>query len=187
MRARRAGRGVVMLTTRLMSTVESRGEACGAVRGKPSRMKEVAGEEECGEGAVGGGYGSTKEVAERGSDMDVEERRKGDARGRDRRPRVESSWWIRRSMRVSGTRLPDFITASALMPGTHVLVEVGVVVGLRALLLHSPSGVLARTFSRSRSPELMADSWGNFSKSRFVCVPLPTPGAPTRMIRAARE
>ena len=32
----------------------------------------------------------------------------------------------------------------------------------------------------------MADSCGNRCMSRSACVPLPTPGAPTRITRAAR-
>lgn len=48
-----------------------------------------------------------------------------------------------------------------------------------------PRGVLLRTFSRRRSPELMEDNWGKRWIRRSVCVPFPTPGAPTRMIRAA--
>ena len=31
----------------------------------------------------------------------------------------------------------------------------------------------------------MADSWGNLFKRRSACVPFPTPGAPTNMMRAA--
>jgi len=31
----------------------------------------------------------------------------------------------------------------------------------------------------------MAESWGNLWRSRSACVPFPTPGAPTRIIRAA--
>lgn len=48
-----------------------------------------------------------------------------------------------------------------------------------------PSGVLFRTFSRNKSPELMDASSGNRVKRRSVWVPLPTPGAPTRIMRAA--
>lgn len=48
-----------------------------------------------------------------------------------------------------------------------------------------PKGVFLRTFSRRRSPELMEARSGNLVRSRSVCVPFPTPGAPIRMIRAA--
>lgn len=48
-----------------------------------------------------------------------------------------------------------------------------------------PSGVRSLTFFLSRSPELIEDTSGNFFIRRSVCVPLPTPGAPTRMMRAA--
>ena len=51
---------------------------------------------------------------------------------------------------------------------------------------HVPKGVLLRTALRKRSPELTADSCGNLCIRRSACVPLPTPGAPTSMIRAAR-
>lgn len=49
-----------------------------------------------------------------------------------------------------------------------------------------PNGVLLRTAFLKRSPELRAESWGNLFMRRSACVPLPTPGAPTSMIRAAR-
>lgn len=49
-----------------------------------------------------------------------------------------------------------------------------------------PSGVEFRTALRRRSPELTAESWGNRFMRRSAWVPLPTPGAPTSMIRAAR-
>lgn len=48
-----------------------------------------------------------------------------------------------------------------------------------------PRGVLRRTFSRSKSPELMEANCGKRASSLSDCVPFPTPGAPTRMIRAA--
>jgi hypothetical protein len=48
-----------------------------------------------------------------------------------------------------------------------------------------PRGVLFLTLSLSRSPELMAESWGKRRRSRSDCVPLPTPGAPMRITRAA--
>lgn len=50
-----------------------------------------------------------------------------------------------------------------------------------------PRGVRSLTFFLSKSPELMDDNWGKRLIKRSVCVPFPTPGAPTRMIRAARE
>ena len=49
-----------------------------------------------------------------------------------------------------------------------------------------PNGVLLRTALRRRSPELTEESWGNLFIRRSACVPLPTPGAPTKMTRAAR-
>jgi hypothetical protein len=55
------------------------------------------------------------------------------------------------------------------------------------LWVHAPRGVLSRTFLRRRSPELMDDSCGNLCIKRSVCVPFPTPGAPTSMILAALE
>jgi hypothetical protein len=50
-----------------------------------------------------------------------------------------------------------------------------------------PSGVRSLTFFLSKSPELMEESSGNFFIKRSVCVPLPTPGAPTNIMRAARD
>lgn len=55
------------------------------------------------------------------------------------------------------------------------------------LTIAIPNGVLLRTFSRKRSPELIDANWGNRARSLSVCVPFPTPGAPTRMTRAALE
>lgn len=48
-----------------------------------------------------------------------------------------------------------------------------------------PSGVRSLTFFRNKSPELIEDNSGKRFIKRSVCVPLPTPGAPTRIIRAA--
>lgn len=48
-----------------------------------------------------------------------------------------------------------------------------------------PNGVFFLTFSLSKSPLLMAAICGNRASNRSVCVPFPTPGAPTRMMRAA--
>lgn len=48
-----------------------------------------------------------------------------------------------------------------------------------------PAGVRSLTFFLSRSPELSCSISGNCCIKRSLCVPLPTPGAPTRMIRAA--
>ena len=53
--------------------------------------------------------------------------------------------------------------------------------------MHVPKGVLLRTLSRNKSPELIDDNSGNRFIKRSVCVPLPTPGAPTSIIRAALE
>jgi len=64
---------------------------------------------------------------------------------------------------ASGTRWPAFIVLSALIP----------------------KGVWFLTLSRRRSPEDIAESWGNRWRSRSACVPFPTPGAPTRIMRAA--
>lgn len=50
-----------------------------------------------------------------------------------------------------------------------------------------PKGVLSLTFFLSKSPELMDDSWGNRFINRSVWVPLPTPGAPTKIILAALD
>ncbi len=50
----------------------------------------------------------------------------------------------------------------------------------------SPNLVLLRTALRKRSPELTAESWGKRCMRRSACVPFPTPGAPTRIMRAAR-
>lgn len=51
--------------------------------------------------------------------------------------------------------------------------------------MHAPSGVRSLTLCRSKSPELIDESCGNLCRSRSDCVPFPTPGAPTRMTRAA--
>ena len=75
-----------------------------------------------------------------------------------------SSPRMRRRIMSSGTSEPDFMCDCA----------------------SCPNGVLFRTALRSRSPELTAESWGNRFMRRSACVPLPTPGAPTRIIRAAR-
>lgn len=75
-----------------------------------------------------------------------------------------SSPRMRRRIISSGTSEPDFMCSCA----------------------SCPNGVLFRTALRSRSPELTAESWGNRFMRRSACVPLPTPGAPTRIIRAAR-
>lgn len=48
-----------------------------------------------------------------------------------------------------------------------------------------PRGVLFLTLLRSKSPVLMDASWGNRPNSRSLWVPLPTPGAPTRITLAA--
>lgn len=48
-----------------------------------------------------------------------------------------------------------------------------------------PKGVRLRTLSLNRSPELIEASWGNRLSMRSDCVPLPTPGAPMRIMRAA--
>jgi hypothetical protein len=53
-------------------------------------------------------------------------------------------------------------------------------------ILHLPRGVRSLTFFLNKSPELIEASSGNFLMRRSVWVPLPTPGAPTRIIRAAR-
>jgi hypothetical protein len=50
-----------------------------------------------------------------------------------------------------------------------------------------PRGVRSLTFFLKRSPELIEDNCGKRFIRRSVCVPFPTPGAPTRMILAARE
>jgi hypothetical protein len=50
-----------------------------------------------------------------------------------------------------------------------------------------PRGVRSLTFFLSRSPELIDASCGNFFIKRSVCVPFPTPGAPTRITRAALD
>jgi hypothetical protein len=50
-----------------------------------------------------------------------------------------------------------------------------------------PRGVRSLTFFLKRSPELIEDNSGKRFIRRSVCVPFPTPGAPTRMILAARE
>lgn len=51
--------------------------------------------------------------------------------------------------------------------------------------MNAPRGVRCLTLCRSRSPELIEDSCGNLCSSRSDCVPFPTPGAPTRITRAA--
>jgi hypothetical protein len=51
--------------------------------------------------------------------------------------------------------------------------------------LSIPRGVRSLTFFLSRSPELIDESSENLFIKRSVCVPFPTPGAPTSMILAA--
>lgn len=107
-----------------------------------------------------------------------------------------SSVRSRLTIRGSGTSLPDRMYASACLP-------VGLCVRRRGdgnrsnrrrfqregegvlFLVYSPRGVLFFTLSRSRSPVAIEASWGYRLISLSLCVPLPTPGAPTRMIRAA--
>lgn len=48
-----------------------------------------------------------------------------------------------------------------------------------------PRGVWFLTLSRNRSPEEMAESWGNLFNNLSACVPFPTPGAPIKIMRAA--
>jgi hypothetical protein len=94
-------------------------------------------------------------------------------------PRIVSSLRMRRNIMASGTSLPDFIVDSAWMPtyrqqrAAHKSVD------------DVPSGVRSLTFFLSRSPELIDESSENLFIKRSVCVPFPTPGAPTSMILAA--
>lgn len=110
-------------------------------------------------------------------------------------PRLPSSLDMRRSIRSSATRPPVFILASAMMPGEE---SVAVQYPPRALTSapapaqgrkkrpNSPRGVRFLTLLRKRSPELTDCSWGKRLSRRSLWVPFPTPGAPTRMMRAAR-
>lgn len=74
-----------------------------------------------------------------------------------------SSLKIKSRMSGSGTSDPDFMKDSAC----------------------NPRRVLSLTLSRNKSPVLMEANWGYRRMSRSLCVPLPTPGAPTNIIRAA--
>jgi hypothetical protein len=115
--------GVLRLTTRLMGMRESRDVACVAVRGKPSRIKEAEGEEEvCGDKVAREGVFTKSSIPEELSKLcdisvAVEESVSGcwDAGGAIQ-PRVLSSWRMRRRIMESGTRLPDAIVDSALIP-----------------------------------------------------------------------
>lgn len=94
-----------------------------------------------------------------------------------------SSVRMRRRIMSSGTREPAFMWDSASRPrGDCVNYLILNESGKGAI----PNGVLLRTAFLKRSPELRAESWGNLFMRRSACVPLPTPGAPTSMIRAAR-
>lgn len=55
------------------------------------------------------------------------------------------------------------------------------------IIENAPRGVWFLTLLRSRSPELIVESCGKRWSNRSACVPFPTPGAPTRIIRAALE
>lgn len=98
-------------------------------------------------------------------------------------PRDLSSCRMSRRIISSGTRAPERMAVSARIPGARLLAF------LRSCYsgeyASAPRGVLFFTLSRSKSPELIAESWGKRWRSRSACVPFPTPGAPTRMMRAA--
>lgn len=73
----------------------------------------------------------------------------------------------------------------------HQVLGFDACIALDMSLQHSwqqlPRGVRSLTFFLSKSPELMEERSVNFFIKRSVCVPLPTPGAPTRIRRAALE
>ena len=83
----------------------------------------------------------------------------------------------------SGTREPAFMWDSASRPRGDCVSYLMMSDRGKGVI---PNGVLLRTAFLKRSPELSAESWGNLFMRRSACVPLPTPGAPTSMIRAAR-
>ena len=165
--------------------------AWDAVRGKPSRMNEAEGSSDVrgGVGDCASDGGETKASVSKSESWEaapreVEFRVNGDwCEAGNNQPRVLSSWRIRRRIMASGTRDPERMVLSALMPG--IIVSGGFRDWERERVV--PSGVWFLTLSRRRSPELMAESWGKRWRSRSACVPFPTPGAPTRIILAALE
>lgn len=95
-------------------------------------------------------------------------------------PLVLNSEEIRLRIMESGTRFPAWIAASASKPIKQLAVVIE-----ETSKVSIPREVLFRTFSRSKSPELIEASSGNLESNLSVWVPFPTPGAPTRMTRAA--
>ena len=79
-------------------------------------------------------------------------------------PRSRSSDRIRLRIMVSGTRPPARMVSAAARP----------------------RGVCRWTLCRRRSPEEREEICGKAWISRAAWVPLPTPGGPTRIMRAAR-
>ena len=98
--------GVMSDTTRFMGIKESSFEACGEVRGKPSRMNEALGEEEGRAGTA-----SVRDVVDGIQDLDF------------------SSERMRRRIMSSGTREPDCMWDSASWPAGGMLSEAVVFLG----------------------------------------------------------
>lgn len=154
--------GVSRWTTKFIGIKLSSCSACGAVRGKPSRMNDESGlSQVCGFGKLFTMLGTSSISATlRWSSstvriwlLELVFREYGSC-WVNSQPRDLSSERIRRRIMASGTSCPDLICDSAWMP----------------------SGVRLRTLSRRRSPEEMAESWGNLARRRSAWVPLPTPG-----------
>lgn len=135
--------GVISSTTKFTGTSLSRAVAWEAVRGNPSRIKDAEEDIEGG-GAVDEEVDNCAEVC-------------GDVSDGGSQPLDDNSEEMRFRIIESGTRLPDCIATSAWTPIEYLLA-----ISLRIDQITTgvnqcdlPSGVLRRTFSRKRSPELM--------------------------------
>lgn len=91
-----------------------------------------------------------------------------------------NSFRIRSRMSGSGTRDPEVINDSTCSPDRVSLIVQGFKTGQ-----FLPRGVLSLTLSLNKSPVLIEANCGYLRMSRSVCVPFPTPGAPTKITRAA--
>lgn len=152
-------------TTRFIGIRLSRFEACVAVRGNPSRIREAE--------EVRAGAADALPEAEESHPLD------------------DSSEDINSNIVASGTRFPELRAVSTLAPGC-MLVSVWLIHFRRQnadkeplKVINIPKAVLFRTLSLNRSPELIDASCWYLLINRSVCVPFPTPGAPTSIILAA--
>ena len=113
-------KGVLRETTRLMGIKASSCVAWEAVRGKPSSMKDAEGSSDVwGEDWAREGCSTYRSVSKScwAADAAVEDSVRGCVPpGGKSQPLVLSSWRMSRRIIASGTRAPDFIVLSALMP-----------------------------------------------------------------------